>query len=56
MRARLYVVFLGKGMPLTTKHALIRTHTATLSVTEVTVWATNNRRPFSHFDFDPVDL
>jgi hypothetical protein len=34
-------VFLDKGMPLPAKHALIRTRTATLSVTLLTAWATN---------------
>ena len=41
MRVRLCVVFLDKGMPLPAKHALIRTRTATLSVTLLTAWATS---------------
>jgi hypothetical protein len=44
VRARLCVVFLDKGMPLPAKHALIRTRTATLSVTLLTAWATSTAR------------
>jgi hypothetical protein len=42
VRARLCVVFLDKGMPLPAKHALIRTRTATLSVTLLTAWTTRS--------------
>ena len=40
MWLRLCVVFLDKGMPLPAKHALIRSHTGALSVTELTAWIT----------------
>ena len=42
MRLRLCVVFLDKGMPLPAKHALIRSRTGALSVTELTAWTTSN--------------
>ena len=38
---RLCVVFLDKGMPLPAKHALIRSHTGALSITELTAWTTS---------------
>ncbi len=41
MRARLCVVFLDKDMPLPAKHALIRTRTATLSITLFAAWTTS---------------